>query len=341
MDAEIRDVMIHLVGNKSQDQELFLSERPANLDEEVRLKLGPYFLNRFGHTFEHFRFSDQPQNSVVADEAKGLFEDPASLPERSKRLAAHLYACSTHPRIKAGELYVTMLDGYPFEGEAVRAIGIFKTELKNGYFEVKRSAASVAMAYREGIDINKFDKGCLILEHPTEDELVVMIIDQQSRGDEAIYWREHFLGLQQRKTNFSMTNLALQSTREFVSDYLDQELDISKTEKIDLMNRSVSYFKENESFDKRSFEETVLEDPEIISSYRRYRQDRLQRSEPLPDESFGISMPAVKQQAKVFKSVLKLDRNFHIYIHGNRNLIERGVDEAGRKFYKIYYESES
>jgi len=57
-------------------------------------------------------------------------------------------------------------------------------------------------------------------------------------------------------------------------------------------------------------------------------------------DNFDISKQAVKKQARVFKSVLKLDKNFHIYIHGNRDLIEQGVDNNGRKFYKIYYEEE-
>jgi hypothetical protein len=57
-------------------------------------------------------------------------------------------------------------------------------------------------------------------------------------------------------------------------------------------------------------------------------------------DSFDISSQAVKKQARIFKSVLKLDKNFHIYIHGNRNLIEQGVEEDGRKFYKIYFKEE-
>ncbi|MCC6583451.1 MAG: nucleoid-associated protein, partial [Chitinophagales bacterium] len=39
--------------------------------------------------------------------------------------------------------------------------------------------------------------------------------------------------------------------------------------------------------------------------------------------------------------VLKLDRNFHIYIHGNTEMIQQGIDEDGRKFYKIFYQEES
>jgi len=33
-------------------------------------------------------------------------------------------------------------------------------------------------------------------------------------------------------------------------------------------------------------------------------------------------------------------KNFHIYIHGRRDLIEKGTDESGKKFYKIYFEEE-
>jgi len=49
----------------------------------------------------------------------------------------------------------------------------------------------------------------------------------------------------------------------------------------------------------------------------------------------------VKKQARIFKTVLKLDKNFRIYIHGNRELIEQGVEKDGRKYYKIYFEQES
>jgi hypothetical protein len=59
------------------------------------------------------------------------------------------------------------------------------------------------------------------------------------------------------------------------------------------------------------------------------------------DESFDIDLAAVKKQGKVFKSILKLDKNFHIYIHGRQDLIERGFDEAkGKHFYKVYFEQE-
>ena len=74
-------------------------------------------------------------------------------------------------------------------------------------------------------------------------------------------------------------------------------------------------------------------------TFERFTEEQEER--PFPRNGFPISSAAVKQQARVFRSVLKLDRNFHIYIHGNRELIQQGKDADGRKFYKIYYDTES
>ena len=46
----------------------------------------------------------------------------------------------------------------------------------------------------------------------------------------------------------------------------------------------------------------------------------------------------LKKEMKVLKSVIKLDKNFHIYVHGRRDLIERGFDEGkGKKYYKVFF----
>jgi hypothetical protein len=84
----------------------------------------------------------------------------------------------------------------------------------------------------------------------------------------------------------------------------------------------------------------VFQHEEVIRSFERFG-DRFQEDHHVElQDNFEISAHAVKRQARIFKSVLKLDKNFHIYIHGDRTKIEQGVDESGRKFYKIYYEQE-
>jgi len=85
-----------------------------------------------------------------------------------------------------------------------------------------------------------------------------------------------------------------------------------------------------------------LTDKEVISTFNEYRKDfEAERQTKIVDD-FDISGQAVKKQSRVFKSILKLDKNFHIYIHGNRDNIERGYDEArGLHFYKVYFEEEN
>jgi hypothetical protein len=50
----------------------------------------------------------------------------------------------------------------------------------------------------------------------------------------------------------------------------------------------------------------------------------------------------VKQHGKFMRSVIKLDKNFHVYVHGNKDFIERGFDEEkGKYYYKLYFSEES
>ena len=85
----------------------------------------------------------------------------------------------------------------------------------------------------------------------------------------------------------------------------------------------------------------MFADNNIIESFRKFDQNYRQENDVELTDNFQISSQAVKKQARVFKNVLKLDKNFHIYIHGNRELIEQGIDDNGRKYYKIYYEEET
>ncbi|MFR4850612.1 MAG: nucleoid-associated protein, partial [Alistipes finegoldii] len=105
------------------------------------------------------------------------------------------------------------------------------------------------------------------------------------------------------------------------------------------LNETMKYFKEQDSFSLDEFSEKVILQPEVMESFSRYKQEYEQDRDIRIEDEFAISDLAVKKQARSYKSVIKLDRNFHIYVHGNRSLLEQGEDEKG-KFYKVYYEEE-
>src|SRR5690606_30471110 len=96
-----------------------------------------------------------------------------------------------------------------------------------------------------------------------------------------------------------------------------------------------------EQFNLQEFTEEVIHHPEVADTFMTFKKNFESARNVEIEDAFDIHLSAVKKQQKVFKSVLKLDKNFHIYIHGRRDLIEKGVDEpTGRKYYKIYFEEE-
>jgi hypothetical protein len=59
-------------------------------------------------------------------------------------------------------------------------------------------------------------------------------------------------------------------------------------------------------------------------------------------KGFEISSQAIKKLASSYKSVLKLDKNFHVYIHGDRQLLEQGFDEhKGMNYVTLFYNKET
>jgi hypothetical protein len=173
-----------------------------------------------------------------------------------------------------------------------------------------------------------------------EDEGYRILLYDNTNKLEAQFWKDDFLGVVPQSDAFHHTNKFMNLTRQYIGDQLDEEFSVSKTDKIDLLNRSMKFFKSRDQFDQNEFESEVLEDVSVIESFRNYERS-LNTDDDIANH-FEISAQAVKRQARVFKSVLKLDKNFHIYIHGNRDLIEKGFDPGtNRQFYKIYFDQET
>ena len=161
------------------------------------------------------------------------------------------------------------------------------------------------------------------------------------KGEHIGYYTGKFLTAKQTEREPYISSKYLMTvTKNYVTQQLPDEFDVSKTDKIDLLNRSVDYFKKHENFVQQEFVEEVFQQPEVIDSFRRFNEKYFEEMDLTPTDNFEISSQAVKKQVRIFKSVLKLDKNFHIYIHGNRSLIEKGTENDGRKFYKIYYDQE-
>ncbi|WP_410221857.1 nucleoid-associated protein [Pedobacter sp.] len=346
-EASLSELSVHRVGNKQQDEFYVLSDKSMHIqDELLNQLLKQYFLAPYQKINEIYRFT-HPNNDLSLNEifhfAEEVFNNGELFHENSKKIATYLYEISNHPKIKSGEVYVVYFENVQIEGDLHDAIGIFKSETKESYLKVSPAQNGFTISYeQEAININKLDKGCLIFNTEKEEGYKVAVIDQTNRNGEAVYWKDEFLKLKVRNDNFNQTQNILGVYKSFVTEKLDEEFEVEKTDKIDLLNRSMKYFKEKESFDLDEFANEVIANPEGIALFKDYKQSYEQEFETPIADTFDISNAAVKKQAKDFKSVLKLDKNFHVYIHGNKQLIEKGYDgEKDMNYYKIFFNEES
>ncbi len=344
-DASLASLSVHQTGNKLQDDPYRLSDKPlAITDTVLEQLLMQYFLSPFTKINEVYRLWHPSGNTALNELfhfCSDSFTSPGNFHENSRQICQHLHDVSGHPKIKAGELYVAYFENLQMEGELHKAIGIFKSESKEPYLKVYAEENGFKLLYeQEAISIKKLDKGCLIIN--TEKELgYKVVVTDQTNANEAAYWTDGFLKLMARNDSYSQTNNTLSVYKNFITTQADKEFNISKTDKIDLLNRSIKYFKEKGSFDMDEFSNEVIGYAEGITSFKNYKQQYEQEFETPISESFAINTAAVKKQARVYKSILKLDKNFHIYIHGNKDLIEKGFDaEKNMNFYKVYFRDE-
>ncbi|MCC6570534.1 MAG: nucleoid-associated protein [Chitinophagales bacterium] len=337
---QIEQLITHHVGNKLRDESILLSHEPTKMDEHARGYLRDYLLSPFNledrYSFTH---AVQLEMNEVYRIAQQIFENPEELLTHSQSIAKLLYETNMHPKIKEGKLNVVYCTHITIGSFVTDGIGIFKTENDTPYLQLTDEEEGFSLQSQVGFEIKGMEKGCLILNTQEKDGYEVLLATASSA--ESQYWRNDFLQVKSQSTEYHQTQQFLGLAKNYVTQQFANEFEAQKTDQIDLLNRSVQYFKSHENFDRTSFEEEVLYDPNIIESFRNFDSHYRQENDIQLDDSFAISAQAVKKQARVFKSVLKLDKNFHIYIHGNREMIEHGVDENGRKYYKIYYENES
>ncbi len=339
--GQINKFIVHSIGNKNNGDGVRFSDILTDFHKiEAHIKQLANNSFKFDELYRFFFLPNLDFNPVYQF-VSSIFKNKESFIEQSQNAGRYLYDKSAHPQIKSGELCIIYFNDCKINDEIVDGIGIFKSEKKDTVLKVNNTENGFELTDEKGINTNKFDKGCLIFNTEKENGFLISVVDNTNRSSEAQYWKDDFLGIQPIKNEFYQTNQFLGITKQFVTKQLDEDFELTKADKIDLLNRSVDYFKKHETFDKNEFQEEVFGDSTVIESFRKFDYTYRQENEVELSDNFEISAQAVKKQARVFKSVLKLDKNFHIYIHGNKELIEQGTDENGRKYYKIYYENEA
>lgn len=335
------DFIIHKVGNRLRDEGVTLSESLIELaDKDVQGLLTTYFFAPFkGEEFYNFTHTSNLKLNEIYSYCIQLFDNSDALHEVSVNIANHLYQASTHPKVKGGELYVVALNGCIVDDELVNAVGIFKSENKDTFLKVYPKGGKFEVEYEKGVNISKLDKGVIVFDTEREQGLKVCIVDNLNKGKEALYWKEEFLNVSERRDDFYQTRNYISLCTQFVKDdSLDIELE--EKDKINLLTKTASYFRDNDTFDEVEFKKEILPSKEMIGSFNDFKNRFEETNKVDLAEDFDINRKIVKEKSRqLIKSIL-LDSNFKIQVYDNPQFMESGYDDnLEMSYYKLFFQN--
>ena len=93
-----------------------------------------------------------------------------------------------------------------------------------------------------------------------------------------------------------------------MQEVYNQENDIPKADQIDMLNRSIDYFKKADVFNENLFKDEVVNDPQIITAFEDFKNYYEEKNELALKDQFDVSNSAIKDEKKYFKHILKLDK---------------------------------
>lgn len=337
-EAKIEKLIIHGIGNKSKGEEIILSSNEIEeIDKVTREYLMQYFISSF--KFENL-FSFRHQTDIKLNEiynyTKSIFENKSNFRDESMNIANYLYEVSTHPNIKKGELYIAYIDKCIVDNIMVNAVGIFKSENKDMYINVDNIENEYKVYCKKGVNVNKLDKGCIIFNIDKSSGYRLAIVD--SNNSESIYWKVDFLNVIELDSVYKSTQNILSKCKDFTKDTSEMQ----STEKLDFLNKSLSYFQKNDVFNLERFSNDVFEEEIERKKFKDYMDKYVEKGTTI---EFEISEKAVNYMKKGIKNYIKLDSSIEIRINSKikniNQVVESGYDsDKNMKYYKIYYNTE-
>ncbi|WP_420602414.1 nucleoid-associated protein [Flagellimonas sp.] len=339
--AQIESVSLHRVGNQSKNEAIFLSEEPFSLNDEMSGLLKEYFFKPFREKEEnYFRFSHEVdlEFNEVFNAVSELFGDFSKSHQLSKKITSHLYEQSNHPHIKSGEVYVVHFSDMVIDNQKTEAVGIFKSELKHDFLQFEEKNQNLEILIRQGININKLDKGCIVFNMNKEEGYKVLSVD--SNRYDAKYWLENFLGLSPLTDENFYTKNYLKFCQNFAKDVVLPAED--KQQEVLFMNRAVNHFAKNDEFEETSFLNEVMENPELIPEFKHYKVEKGPKYSIEDVSNFDIANKAVSDARKKIKNVINLDTNIQIKMdfinpESAQKFVEKGWDEERQMYYYLVY----
>ena len=340
--AKICGLVLAKVGNPARDEALQTSQQLCRVGDDDQALLVALFAKPFrnlvGHRFHHHSSLErQEMNACCRD----IFSDEGRLLEKGCEIAQRLYAKSGHPNIKSGDLCVALMDGIEANGETMKGLCILKSESVTPFLSIAARDGDLELLTEEGINPDKIDKGCLVLDHFAGKGYHVMTFDRA--GAESRFWVRDFLGV----VPISDPNLLSQKVAEMAvtaaCESASDDDDSPPWEANRAAGEALAYLGGQKTFSLAEFEEQALRSPEARAKFAEEKQ-RMEEDEGVEfGDGFDISKRAVTKAKRLASAVMKLDSGVDLRVHpraleAEEPVIEHGYDsERGMKFVKVWY----
>lgn len=253
----------------------------------------------------------------------------------SVSLFKHLDSVSTAPTIKNGDIFIVKIEDVVVDDSYCDAIGIFKIETKKEFIETNiDTEGNFNISVKQGYTPQKIDKACLIVF--TEDMPTCLIID---KSKDSKFWRQDFLGMATKATPYSQAKALMGLMEDFVKERLSKETKISKSDKIEIVNKYADIVYKSEHVNLYDLEKEVFKSKEILDMFEDYRKIYEERESIKIGDSFLVDKKALTISKKTRK--IKLDDTVELFLMKTGNFIERGFDDnRGLNYYKIFFSKE-
>ncbi|MDA0931791.1 MAG: nucleoid-associated protein [Bacteroidetes bacterium] len=283
-----------------------------------------------------YRPDESEASASLHDILQAILEEPDALHDYGKKLAQRLADTAPGYTTRKGVFILAFFDNVT-EGQP--GIGLFKAETEESILALNDQAESWELTWMKGLSGKRPDKGALFI--PDEERGFKAIV--ADKNAEIKYWLQGFLSLNPHSNAQQATRQVMDLIKGFSEDVLSTENKVERTEQMAFLDQTSRYLSSNPVFDVEEFGREVIHNSQLQEAFMDYKVAfEEERETELPNRVNIEQDTVVKQHGKFMRSVIKLDKNFHVYVHGNKDFIERGFDEEkGKYYYKLYFSEES
>ncbi|MEO7097883.1 MAG: nucleoid-associated protein [Luteolibacter sp.] len=347
--ATATGLVLAKVGHPQRDEPLQTSKEVFKIAEEDQEALSAIFLKPFknltAHRFSHHSSLDQHEMNAYS---AAIFASDEGLLEKGCDIAKRLYAKSNHPNIKSGDLCISLIKNIDVDGELTQALCILKSESVVPFLSISTRDGDLELHTEQGINPEKIDKGCLILNHLATKGYYVLTFDRT--GSDSRFWVRDFLGVVPITDSPFLTNKYANMAVAFLEKEKKEspkkaaaDDDAPPWDASSAARDAITYFEEKENFSLQEFEEQVLKSPEVAAKFAEHRSKVEEEQGHRLDDSFEISKKDVTKAKNKIKTIMKLDTGVEIRLKPTvatapDKFLEHGFDEARKmKFIKVFY----